>query len=254
MAITVDGRDAVKIENANDAPLQVNLLTIAPPPFAAQQYALSGEVRYENVRGDGYLEMWNYFPPAKPGLPEDKYFSRTLGENGAMGKISGTSGWRDFMLPFDRSGSASGPTKLQVNLILPGRGTVYLGPMKLTTMAKTKSPGAASHSDSWWSDRSAAMFGACGGVIIGGLGGMIGLLGALGKGRRFAMVTLALMTVAGFALLTAGIIAVALQQPYAVWYPLILGGIILTAISPGLLWLFFQKKKPGSGIAAHAGA
>jgi hypothetical protein len=124
MVVSLDGREAVKIENTNDAPWQVNLLTIANPAIIAQRYALTGTIRYEGVQGDGYLEMWNCFAPEKPGLTETKYFSRTLGGNGPMGKISGTSGWRDFELPFDRTGAANPPKRLEVNLVLPGRGTV----------------------------------------------------------------------------------------------------------------------------------
>ncbi len=110
--VTINGREALKIENTNDAPLQITLLTITNPPVTAVLYELTGEVRYDSVQGDGFLEMWNYFPPAKSGAPEGQYFSRTLGESGEMGKISGTSDWRQFGLPFNRTGAAKPPSRL----------------------------------------------------------------------------------------------------------------------------------------------
>src|SRR5208283_3034200 len=61
---TVDGRLAVKLSNTNDTPLQVQLLKIIQPPISKKVYAITGVIRYERVRGDGYLEMWNCYPPA----------------------------------------------------------------------------------------------------------------------------------------------------------------------------------------------
>ncbi|PYJ02902.1 MAG: hypothetical protein DME25_14570 [Verrucomicrobia bacterium] len=111
----VDGRTVLKIENTNSAP-----------------YALSGEMKYENVEGEGFLEMWNCFPPSAPGQPEMKAFSRTLETFGPLGKIMGTSNWREVSLPFNRTGAPSAPTRLEVNIFLPGRGVVFLGPLKLS--------------------------------------------------------------------------------------------------------------------------
>jgi hypothetical protein len=227
--VSIDGRTALKIENTNDAPLQVALLTIPKPKISAQMYGLQGEVRHDNVHGDGYLEMWNYFPPDKPALPEGQYFSRTLGDSGEMGKISGTADWRPFSLPFNRTGASGSPTKLQINLILPGRGTVYLGPMKLVQY-----PAAASET-AWWSDRTATLAGSWGGGLLGCLGALIGTLSSMGKGRGFVIPLLKIQGGVGAILGVAGIVAVFQHQPYAVYYPLLLIGIILLPISLGLL-------------------
>jgi hypothetical protein len=48
-----------------------------------------------------------------------------------MGRISGTSSWRPISLPFDRTGTTNSPTRLEINIFLPGRGTVFLGPARL---------------------------------------------------------------------------------------------------------------------------
>lgn len=125
--VTKDGRSALKIENTKDTPMQVRILTIDNPPVRATLYAMSGEIRYDNVQGAAYLEMWNEFP-------NGRFFSRTLGApgSGGMSQLSGTSTWRDFLLPFDRTGTDGLPKRLEVNLFLPGRGTVFVGQIKLT--------------------------------------------------------------------------------------------------------------------------
>jgi hypothetical protein len=127
VSVTVDGRSALKIENTKDAPLHVRLLTIENPPVEAVRYAVSGEIRYENVQDKAYLEMWNEFP-------QGRFFSRTLGPPGAgaMSQLAGTSAWREFALPFDRTGTAGPPKRLELNLFMPGRGTVFVGQLRLT--------------------------------------------------------------------------------------------------------------------------
>ena len=122
----LNGRTVLKIENLENAPMQVRLLTIEKPLIGAMRYAVSGEIRYENVQGQAYLEMWSDFP-------EGRYFSRTLGDpgSGPMSQMTGTSDWRKFMLPFDRTGTKNAPTRIEVNLFLPGRGVVFVGPLKL---------------------------------------------------------------------------------------------------------------------------
>jgi hypothetical protein len=106
VSMTLEAGGALKIVFTNDT-MQATLLTITNPPISATVYAIIGKIKYESVEGDGFLEMWNYFPPAKPGSPGEKYFSRTLGDSGPMGKITGSSDWRVFKLPFDRAGAVA---------------------------------------------------------------------------------------------------------------------------------------------------
>ena len=131
--LNLDGRTVLKIENTNDAPLQLTIFKIEKPSIQSATYVVLGEIKYDNVQGSGYLEMWNYFPPLAPGLPEGQYFSRTLGMDGSgpMSRISGTSSWRPFSLPFDRTETTNLPTRLEINIFLPGRGVVWLGPPRL---------------------------------------------------------------------------------------------------------------------------
>jgi hypothetical protein len=43
------------------------------------------------------------------------------------------------------------------------------------------------------------------------------------------------MFAAGLVALSAGLVALAQRQPYAVWYPLVLGGGLLTVLFPFIL-------------------
>lgn len=68
----------LKIENTNDTSLQLPLFKVSNPAITNLTYGFIGQVKYENVRGDGYLEMWNYFPPSQSGVSETKYFRARL--------------------------------------------------------------------------------------------------------------------------------------------------------------------------------
>ena len=127
--VTEDGRSCLKIENPNDEPMHARLLTITTPQIKAKRYAVMGEIRYENVQGAAYLEMWSDFP-------RGRFFSRTMDEpgSGPTGQITGTSDWRPFILPFEQMRIANPPNRIEVNLHLPGRGVVYVGPLRLVEL------------------------------------------------------------------------------------------------------------------------
>jgi len=239
--VIMEGRAAVKISNTNDTPLQAQLLAITNPPVTKTLYAIVGEVRYEGVQGDGYLEMWNYFPPLKSGMPEGAFFSRTLGVSGEMGKMTGTSSWRRFMLPFDRTGASGPPTRLEINAFLPGRGTVWLGPVKLVEYPGSLMDMQEGGASAWWSDRMAGLIGGTAGAVIGCLGGLMAWLAAKGRSRSFVVGTSLTLIGLGTLSTLAGVIAIALRQPYGVWFPLVLGGVLLLGILP-LRLRDFQKR------------
>lgn len=195
------------------------LVAIEDPVIAGDAYAVTGRIRYRGVAGVGFLQMWSVFPDG------GRYFSRTLASGGSQGRISGDSGWRDFELPFYLKGHER-PVRLELSLVLPGAGRVWIGPLELT------SPGATS--SAWWSDRAGGLIGGVAGSLIGIIGAIVGLLVARGRGRRAVLATMAALAFAGGGLLVTGLVALALSQPYAVYFPLILGGIILVAVfGPG---------------------
>lgn len=89
--------------------------------------------------------------------------------------------------------------------------------------------------EAWWSDRQAGLFGGIAGTVFGCLGGLIGTLAGLGKARPLVVALMVAMLVAGILNLVAGIVALSLGQPYAVYYPLLLLGAISTLVIGPLL-------------------
>ena len=72
------------------------LVTIVDPDIGGDSYAVTGSVRFEDVTGVGYLEMWSYF--ADGGA----YFyahPRLRGANGVAGRRFGWSPIRAAPLP-----------------------------------------------------------------------------------------------------------------------------------------------------------
>lgn len=242
-ATSMDGKSALKIVNRNETPLQLQLLKIPKPPISKKLYAITGEVKYEGIRGDGYLEMWNFFSPLQSGMPEGQYFSRTLGVGGEMGKLSGTSDWRAFMLPFDGTGGSGSPTRLEINIFLPAQGTVFLGPVKLVEYTGSFASMGIASSNAWWSDRAAGMVGGIGGGVIGCLGGLLGWLAWKGQARHFVVAASWLLIGLGVALGLAAVVALSEKQRYAVWFPLVLGGVLLLGIIPFRLRKFLKHYK-----------
>jgi hypothetical protein len=138
-------------------------------------------------------------------------------------------------LPFFSDEKVGLPSRLVVNVAFVGRGTVELSPLALYQLRS-----------GWWTDQTAGWIGGIGGVIVGLLGALIGVLAGLGKARRFVIAITTTLIGAGVVSLVVGLIALALGQPYAVYYTLLLGGIILTGVCggnlPGLLRRYQQAE------------
>jgi len=216
-----DGRQisAVKIK-AGPSTEPIAVLDMNSPGISADEFALQGSLRYEEVKSPGYLELLVYFPDGR------SFFSRALNSAGPGRRILGASDWRAFSLPFNTMGSALKPARLKLNLILPQGGTVYLSGLKLTEAGG--GPGKSGRT--WYSERNAVKIGGWGGAILGGFAGILGMLAGLGACRRFVTAALKAMLALGLLCLAAGAAALIHGQPYAIWYPLLLIGVILAAV------------------------
>jgi hypothetical protein len=82
------------------------------------------------------------------------------------------------------------------------------------------------------------LYGGIGGGLLGTLGGVLGAAaGALapkGKARGFVLGAFTAFMLIGIANLVLGIYAVATGQPYGIWYPLVLIGVLLTVLFAAL--------------------
>jgi hypothetical protein len=232
LVVSVDGRSVLKIANTNDEPRQVHLLTLENPGIKKGYYVVSGEVKYESVRGTGYLEMWSCFAPAVSGQPEAQYFSRTLGTSGRMGSLSGTSDWRPFELPFNSGGAKAPPVRLELNLHLEGRGTVYVSGLTLAEFDKPSwmPVSADTPANAWWPPRFSGVLGGIFGCTFGLLGALIGALTSKGRYRRAVLALVRTAIAVGTILAVAGLVAGIQGQPSYVWIVLLMTGLMVAGI------------------------
>ena len=215
------------IAHTTDEPKTLTVLSIDDPQITTQEYAVVGDVRHQEVQGAGYLEMWSHFPDG------NAYFTRTLASGGPLRSLEGSSDWRRFSLPFSLGQETQRPAKLVVNVVLPGRGVVYLGPLRLVQYAAGEN--ALGVAGVWWDDRMGGWIGGLLGTALGCLGGLIGTLSGMGKARRLTIGLAKTVLLAGLLLTVAGLVALVRSQPYGVWYPLLLCGLLSAGIFGGMI-------------------
>lgn len=229
-AANAEGVVEITADPDNEAQLLFNL---PEPGVTGPIYALKGMVRYDAVVGTAYLQLDNYFNG------HGVFFSKTLADSGPLERITGSSGWREFVLPFfansDREQGAENitPDRLTLLMHLPDGGSVYLRDVALYQYANGENP--LTDGAQWFGDRTGTRTGAIGGGLIGLWGALIGILAARGRAKGFVLVSAGALFVIGLLSAVAGVIALAMRQPYAVYYPLLLVGFILTIVV-GALW------------------
>ena len=112
---------------ADEAGTTHALARLDAPGVAGPAYLVRGRVRTEDVIGIGFLEMWSDLGA------QGRYFSRTLGSTGPMRNLAGTQDWRTFVLPF-QLGDGPTPRALELNVVLPGSGKVFLEGLELVQL------------------------------------------------------------------------------------------------------------------------
>ncbi len=205
------------------------LIELADPGIRSPVYALKGMVRYENVEGDGFLQLDSHF-----GV-KGTFFTKSLAPRGPLGKITGSSDWRPFVLPFyansgdQADGTSPVPEKLSLGLFLPGSGTVSISGVGLYEYAAGEDP--LRSAGQWISSRNATLLGAVGGSLLGIWGALIGVLSARGKARHFVLGSTTVLLLVGIVSLVIGVAALASAQPYAVYSSFLLIGILLVGLT-----------------------
>ena len=204
------------------------LADLSKPGIQRPVYAVKGWVRYENVAGDAYLQMDNQFGAI------GTYFTKTLAPAGPLAKLTGSSDWRPFTLPFyantgdQASDSVPLPERLSLSLHLPGSGTVSIRDAALYQYPPGTDPMQVT--GQWFGNSAAGLLGGIGGALIGVWGAVIGGLASRGKARGFALGSANALLVLGVLCALAGAAALVGGQPYAVYFPLLLLGVIVLAV------------------------
>lgn len=203
-----DGEPALEITGGPQR--QTITLLICDHPNVSYQYRVRGRVKYKNVEGDGYLELLNSFGA------QGTFFSRTLVDYDPMRKLTGSSDWREFELPFFAEPGMK-PDRLTMNVVLPGNGLVAVTQPVLEQMPL---------STEWWSSGRAGLIGGIAGTLMGLLGGLIGVMMVRTQTRVVGKYLLIVAFVLSVFVLLGGLAAVLARQPYHVYYPLLLIGLI----------------------------
>lgn len=165
---------ALRIERGPDGPHNVVVWTLEDPPLKTKRWRLEGRVRYLNVEGEGHLVLLST-------LEGRDYFTKTVAPSGPLGRMTGHSDWRDFVLPFDALDKEVPPEKLKLQVFLPGEGTVDLGTLRLyegfdDALVADLGPRLG------WNSATLGLAAGLLGSLFGFLGALIGFLGASKKG------------------------------------------------------------------------
>ncbi len=211
-----DRWQALRVSNADSTPTGFPLVVLDGLSPTMNTFAVEGQVKYWNVEGDAHLEMWTILPDG------GRFFSRTVAEDGPLQKISGSSDWRAFSLPFNVSGQLPEHVKLEIRVFMPGAGIIDISPLRIVNL----SPDLFRQQTYWWTSQTA-------GWIAGSLGMGIGLLGALlaylvrkSVSFRFIKGVLRVGLVLSFVCIATGTIAAIRSQPSFVFHPLLWVGIL----------------------------
>jgi hypothetical protein len=240
LSLPTQAEELVKSVSLTEVPLTITavpgkhthlLIELPDPGVSSPVYALKGMVHYEDVQGDAFLQLENHFGS------KGAFITKGIAATGPLGKIIGSSDWRPFLLPFyANSGDEADsklllPEKLTLSLYLPGSGTVSVADVGLYQYANGEDPlQTYVQAGYWFSNQTAGWIGGIGGTLLGLWGALIGIVSSRGKARGFAVGSANALLFIGLASIIAGIVALSMAQPYAVYYPLLLLGVIIVAV------------------------
>jgi len=227
-ALADEQNGVFKVENDQTVQKTEMVKTIEYRPTTSM-YVVRGLVRYSDVEGDAYLEMWNIMPGG------NRFFSRALGNAGPVRKIQGSSDWREFALPANLMHLKPESVTLEINVVMPGKGTIEL---KELTVSELTASDFRALLIAGFGNRMAIIPGVLLVVFLvvaaGIWGALFGCLaGSLvprGKGRKLLTRMCIISIAVGIISLSFGILALCLGQSYYVWLPFTLFGIIFVFV------------------------
>lgn len=200
----------------------------------SRRFGIHGRLSAEDVGGEAYIELLYT-------VDENTYFSRTRSKRGPMRPIQGTMDSHWFSTPFDLMNETSSPSRLELRVVMPEGGTITIHEATLVTLTADELEAATGVKAGWWSPQQAGWVGGSLGAGIGVMGGVIGLLASRRAKRSLVMGMIISIGVIGAIALVLGVVALLLEQPYAVWYPLVLFGAISLFVDP-FIWHSVRKQ------------
>jgi len=114
---SADGKGSIKI--SADEPTTIALFETGEMDIENAQLIYQAKLKSKNLDGKAYLEMWCHFPG------KGEFFSR-----GLKNPVSGTMNWISSETPFFLK-EAENPDNVKLNLVIEGKGTVWIDDIKL---------------------------------------------------------------------------------------------------------------------------
>ena len=102
--------------------------------------------------------------------------------------------------------------------------------MELRGLELTMLPAGEQNTNAWFSDSAAGLVGGVGGGLLGLFGAFIGIQSRRGKSRSLVLGGMRLLVVVGVIILLISAAAFLIGQPYHVWFPLGLIGLLLALV------------------------
>lgn len=115
---SADGNGSLRV--VAGAPITVRLFEVPLEGIENARLGYQARLKSADLQGTAYLEMWLHFPG------KGDFFSRGLDQ-----PLSGTSGWVTADVPFFLRKNEE-PDLAKLNLVVDGRGTVWIDDIKLT--------------------------------------------------------------------------------------------------------------------------
>jgi len=237
----------VKIKNDQSVPKKETIATLEYFPTSSI-FRITGIVKIRDAEEAPHLEIEFIKPdgnkPPKIGLPLILNNNRKKSIAFEFNVSMSDDGERTLYvenLRFDPAGTAKAEFSsflknaqsitLKISVIMPGKGVVEISKLMVN------SPDV---SNKWFTAPTAGIIGGVLGGLWGLYGALIGCVGGIllprGKGRKLLKGMLIFGLVMGVLQLLAGIAALCFHQPYHVWYPLVLAGLIIAIVSTCLFW------------------
>jgi hypothetical protein len=109
-----------------------------------------------------------------------------------------------------------------------------------------------SNANAWWTNQMGGLIGGIAGSVVGLMGAAIGILNSFGIARKICLSLLIAMFIFGVASLVTGLISLFFSQPYAVYYPLLLFGLLCSVLPPGLFQSVRRQYNQRELLKMHA--
>lgn len=214
-------RGAALLLVGEEAPTDRVVLRVTGPQLESAVFALRGQVRYSSVDGEAFIAVHIIYAD---GVTLD---ARSDHPQGLGAPLTGDSEWRSFEVVMSGH-EGERPERLEVRLIMPGRGGVVFGAIRVVELSARGLPARRlAATRPWWNEHRTKEIFVITGLTFSALLFFVIVLAIFARGRGAALGILNLIVFTGAGGLLGALIAAYFKQPWAVWFPLLLCGLAL---------------------------